>query len=106
MIRLIEDIYILDFHNDTDWKRIPIVPGTATISQQISPDDNKGSIEKVEISAVIEEYITQMTRDLLVYVVLDNHTTVSVGTEDLPATFELKRASNITATLKYERIPR
>lgn len=106
MITHIEKIAFRDINNDPRrWRLVPIVPGTATLTRTISPDDNKGNIEKIEISAVVKQYLPEMTRDLIVHIALEDHTELTIGSEDLPATFELKQTNNVTAKLEYERIP-
>ena len=45
MITHIEKIAFRDINNDPRrWRLVPIVPGTATLTRTISPDDNKGNI--------------------------------------------------------------
>lgn len=106
MIRQIEKIAFLDFCNSQEWRLVPLVPGSATLTETTKPEENKGNVEEIEISAVIKQYVSEMTRDLVVFVEFDDRTSMTIGTEDLPATFELKRTDSVVATLKYERIPR
>lgn len=105
MIVHIEEIAYRDINNDPRWKTVPIVPGTATLTRTSSPDENKGDIEKIEIYAVIKKYLRELSRDLIVYVALEDMTGLTIGTEDHPATFEVKQANNVTIKLEYERVP-
>lgn len=86
---------------------VPFLEGSGVYSQNIT-EEEKGPIEKIEISMTIPQYLTVLTHDLTVHVYLEGKCFDRVGTRDIPARFEIKKTntSSCKATLKYERIPR
>lgn len=106
MIRHITEIYITDINSSTPFFKVPMVPGTGTLTQSIT-NDNKGNLEKIEITVVLTEYCKAMMNDIIVWILFDNNDRDTIGTKDIPARFELNRnnSSGCKATLKYERIP-
>lgn len=86
------------------WRILPLVPGTAQFSYTSSTED-KGRLEKFEVSAILRKTIRELSLDLQLYIAFDDLTEITLGTEDLPARFKVEDKDGCSISMKYERTP-
>ena len=89
MIKIITDILITDLDNAAGvWKFVPIVPASGTYKSESSAGGS-GRLAKITLDCKVT------------HVIFDDGTKAVVGTNDLPATLDIKESDIIQISCKW-----
>jgi len=102
MIQIVKKVYIKVADKvSAEWSELPIVPASATIKIEIS-QEKAGLLQTSELKATLSRESPWLFRNLLVNVLLDDGTTHSFGSIDLPVRFSYERSSARKVSFKYQ----
>lgn len=101
MIKIITDILITDLDNAAGvWKFVPIVPASGTYKSESSAGGS-GRLAKITLECKVTHVIPEMRRNVSLQVSFDDGTKAVVGTNDLPATLDIKESDIIQISCKW-----
>lgn len=101
MIKIITDILITDLDNTAGvWKLLPIVPASGTYKSESSAGGS-GRLAKITLDCKVTHVIPEMKRNVSLQVTFDDGTKAIIGTNDLPATLDIKESDIIQISCKW-----
>ena len=101
MIKIITDILITDLDNAPGvWKSLPIVPASGTYKSESSAGES-GRLAKITLDCKVTHVIPEMKRNVSLQVTFDDGTKAIIGTNDLPATLDIKESDIIQISCKW-----
>ncbi len=101
MIKIITDILIKDLDNTAGvWKFRPIVPASGTYKSESSAGVS-GRLAKITLDCKVTHVIPEMKRNVSLQVIFDDGTKAIIGTNDLPATLDIKESDIIQISCKW-----
>lgn len=100
MIRTIEKIIINDLSSRVQ-KVVPMIPASGTYSRDITTEAG-GRLSTTNIDFKVSEVLPEMYQDVILTVLFDDGTKVSVGSSDIPATLEIKNSDITRVTCKWK----
>ena len=101
MIKIITDILITDLDNAAGvWKALPMVPASGTYKSESSAGGS-GRLAKITLDCKVTHVIPEMKRNISLQVAFDDGTKAIIGTNDLPATLDIKESDIIQITCKW-----
>lgn len=103
MIRNVKEIWIRPVDVDdsiSEWSRLALVPGTATINVETTLED-AGKLKTYSLSATLQRQHKYLFSNLQVRILYDRGRE-TFGNRDIPVQFELKRENALIISAKYK----
>ena len=100
MIRIVKEFLFKDLDNDTTFRKVPIIAGSANADIKVEPTDH-GLVKTVSFQAIVSRVLPGMEGNLQVMLTYDNKDRETLGTHWLPVRLAFSRNNIIQISFSY-----